>query len=651
MSDEPPIYDEHEQGLSGDRREWAPGHDERQVRLARDKDARQRLISKLSDGGAIGEVVGRTHIAEAALSAASESSHIFRVVIYLRVSTEEQASVGGEAEGYSIPAQRDACLGKAQAMHAIVVEQYIDAGESAKSARRPDLQRMLHELKGRRIDYVIVHKIDRLARNRADDVEINAAIAKAGAKLVSVSEPVDDTPAGRLLYNMMADVAQYHSDNLGVEVLKGMNKKAETGGTPYRSPLGYLNVQEVKNGEIIRDIIVDPQRGSLIRWMLLEYATGEWTVIQLADALNAQGLRTRGGKKTVGKPISPQTIHRLLTNPYFFGVVPYRGVFHEGKHEALISPETWLRIQEVLRSHNYVGEKTRQHPHYLKSSIFCGECGSRLVYSRNKGRNDYYEYFICINRRTKRNPCSRTSVRLEKIEVGIARFYAGFRIAPHHVKAIQEAVRQELASERQARESAVIRARKQLEGLGREREKLLQAHYADAVPLDLMKREMVRITRETVEAEQAIQGATQALGELDDTLARALVVAVHCERQYVTAPPKVRRQINQGLFQKLYIGRDGEVERCDLTEPFVQMLDPPSAMADAQMLPDEAAASGVGVDSSDGVRPASLFRALYGGGGNNEEDRPGAIFNGLHKIHLVPPTVFEPGRGPRQDET
>lgn len=75
----------------------------------------------------------------------------------------------------------------------ILVDEYVDAGESAKSAHRPELQRMLRELKQRRIDYVIVHKIDRLARNRADDVEINTAIVRAGAKLLSVAEPVDET--------------------------------------------------------------------------------------------------------------------------------------------------------------------------------------------------------------------------------------------------------------------------------------------------------------------------------------------------------------------------------------------------------------------------------------------------------------------------
>src|SRR5262245_44085909 len=96
-----------------------------------------------------------------------------RAVIYLRVSTREQARVGGEAEGYSIPAQREACRRKATALGAVVVDEFVDAGESARTSRRPELQRMLAHVRDEPVKYVIVHKIDRLARNRVDDVEIN----------------------------------------------------------------------------------------------------------------------------------------------------------------------------------------------------------------------------------------------------------------------------------------------------------------------------------------------------------------------------------------------------------------------------------------------------------------------------------------------
>lgn len=127
-----------------------------------------------------------------------------KAVLYLRVSTKDQAQRGGEAEGFSIPAQRDACEKRAKSLDAVVITEFIDAGESARSADRPELRRMLEFLQKQPCDYVIVHKVDRLARNRVDDVEINLAIQRSGAKLVSVTENIDETPSGMLMHGIMS---------------------------------------------------------------------------------------------------------------------------------------------------------------------------------------------------------------------------------------------------------------------------------------------------------------------------------------------------------------------------------------------------------------------------------------------------------------
>jgi site-specific DNA recombinase len=155
--------------------------------------------------------------------------------IYLRVSTADQAHGADAAEGYSIPAQREACARKARDIGAVVVAEFADRGESARSAARPELQRMLKQLAEHKdVDYVIVHKVDRLARNRADDVEIQLAIQHAGAQLVSVTESVDGTPSGQLLHAIMAGIAEFYSANLATEILKGSTQKALMGGTPIR---------------------------------------------------------------------------------------------------------------------------------------------------------------------------------------------------------------------------------------------------------------------------------------------------------------------------------------------------------------------------------------------------------------------------------
>lgn len=90
-------------------------------------------------------------------------------VTYQRVSTKEQATTGGRDEGFSIPAQREANRRKAESLGAQVVAEFVDAGESARSAKRPGLQQLLDYIATHQVTYCIVHKVDRLARNRLDE--------------------------------------------------------------------------------------------------------------------------------------------------------------------------------------------------------------------------------------------------------------------------------------------------------------------------------------------------------------------------------------------------------------------------------------------------------------------------------------------------
>lgn len=185
-------------------------------------------------------------------------------VSYLRVSTRGQAERGGgHDEGFSIPAQREANKKKALSMGAMVGKEFVDRGASAKSADRPQLQAMLEYVKENadRVDYVIVHKIDRLARNRDDDSDIMRVLRECGVQLVSASESIDDTPAGMLLHGIMSSIAEFYSQNLATEVKKGMGEKIKGGGTVGRAPIGYQNVRLVDDkGREERTVITDPER-------------------------------------------------------------------------------------------------------------------------------------------------------------------------------------------------------------------------------------------------------------------------------------------------------------------------------------------------------------------------------------------------------
>ncbi|WP_204693292.1 recombinase family protein [Geodermatophilus bullaregiensis] len=495
-------------------------------------------------------------------------------VIYLRVSTKEQAERGGEAEGFSIPAQRQACYRKAEALGASVVEEFVDRGESARSADRPELQRLLQFLRQQPITYVVVHKVDPLARSRADDVMINLAIQQAGARLVSVSENIDETPSGMLLHGIMSSIAEFYSRNLGAEVSKGLVQKAAGGGTTGRAPVGYQNVIRSDHGRELRTVELDPERAPLMRWAFEAYAGGDWTLRGLLTELTARGLTTRPSKARTAKPLVLSHFTRLLKHPYYKGVVRYRGVEYPGRHEPLVSAELWQAVQDRLSAQGYAGEKQRLHHHYLKGSVFCGRCGSRLLVDHKTNRHGTrYEYFICAGRHERRTDCRQRALPIDVVEDLVEQEYQTIRLDAAAAAELQRLLRQEF---RAANEQLVAeRARQQhrREQLQAEREKLLQAFYAGALPLDLLRSEQERISRELAIAAAYLQDADERLQRVLGTLDDALALAQDCYRAYALAEPKLRRQFNQVFFAKLLVFDDESVNR-ELAEPFRLLLAP-----------------------------------------------------------------------------
>ncbi len=496
-----------------------------------------------------------------------------RAAIYLRVSTVAQATRGREPEGYSIPAQREACQAKAAELNAEVVGEYVDRGESAKTADRPQLKELLARLEAKRdLDYVIVHKVDRLARNRYDDATITYALHEAGVELVSVTENIDRTPVGTFMHAIVAANAEFYSANLAAEAKKGLVQKAKTGGTPTRAPIGYLNVRKVIEGRELRTVEVDPERAPHVRWAFAAYGSGAYTLDTLLAALAERGLRTRPTAKKPEKPLSRSQLAALLQNPYYVGVVRYAGVEYEGRHEHLIDDATFAKAKAVLTAHNHATEKDRKHHHYLKGSLYCGRCGSRMGLIQAKGNGGKYPYFFCIGR-MKRTGCKQPYVAVDLIETAVERVYGDVRLPRKQAELVREKLSKAMAAMRGQAEAEATRQRKRLAKLTEEREKLLHAYYSGAIPIDLLRSEQDRLTTETAQAEHHIEVAEAAFVDIEDTLGKALDLLADCQRAYLAAPGHLRRQWNQALFERLIV-HDDDIEATEIAEPFATLADP-----------------------------------------------------------------------------
>jgi site-specific DNA recombinase len=349
-----------------------------------------------------------------------------RCVLYLRVSTKEQAERDLTEEGFSIPAQREACARHVRQGWTLI-DEYSDRGESARSADRPQLQAMLARIvEDRDVDAVVVHKVDRLVRNIEDHVAIRAALRRCGVALVSVTENLEETASGRLVEGIHALMAEFYSSNLSSEIRKGMTQKAKMGGWPHQAPLGYRNVRQSIGGRQVAHIVPDPDRAPLIGLAFELYATGEYTLERLTAELEHRGLRNRGRRNARPKPLTLNGLSVVLGNKAYVGVVEWNGVEYRGMHEPLVPTETFQRVQDLLASRASRGVRERKPLPQGDAALRC-VCGRRLSCQLSKGA---YLYFFCLGQKNGGVAiCRERYVPADRLEDHVVKLYQPLQLS------------------------------------------------------------------------------------------------------------------------------------------------------------------------------------------------------------------------------
>lgn len=230
------------------------------------------------------------------------------------------------------------------------------------------------------------------------------------------------------------------------------------------------------------------------------------------------------------------------------GVVRYAGVEYEGRHEHLIDQATFAKAKAVLAAHNNAAGKDRKHHHYLKGSLYCGRCGSRMSLIQANGNGGRYPYFFCIGR-MKGTGCEQPYVPVDLIETAVERVYGEVRLPRRQAERVRAKLDTAMTGMREQAEAEATRQRRRLAKLNEEREKLLHAYYAGAVPVDLLRCEQDRLTAETSQAERHLEVTEASFADIEGTLGKALDLLADCQRAYLAAPGHLRRQWNPGAVR------------------------------------------------------------------------------------------------------
>jgi site-specific DNA recombinase len=235
-------------------------------------------------------------------------------------------------------------------------------------------------------------------------------------------------------------------------------------------------------------------------------------------------LAEKGLRNRLGNPPGISAIHRMLRNPIYAGVVRWKGVEREGTHPSLVSRALYDKVQMVLDALSSGGERSWKHDHYLKDTLVCAECSSKMYYAVAKSR---FGYFRCVGRNTRRTRCSQGRyVPAAVLEREVEVLYEGIRIPTRLKRRLERVLRTEVA----------------------ERERLLRAYYADAIDVQTLKREQARINGEVAEAESQLATDGDRLKQAKEIIDLALDLARDCAASYRKAKPEVRRMWIRAFF-------------------------------------------------------------------------------------------------------
>jgi site-specific DNA recombinase len=473
-------------------------------------------------------------------------------VIYLRVSSTGQLT-GRSDEGYSIEGQREACERHAARLGAAVIKEYPEAGKSATNMRRPKLQQMLAELADLKPTYVIFYDLSRVARDEFDAFWLLREIESNGSKLESTLERISNDDSGMLLYTVMAGVNAHRSRSDGRKVKMGLDRKFADGGTHGPAPIGYQNTRETVNGKEVRSIATDPERAELVQLGFEAFATGEYSITTLREMLEEVGLRTRPTQKRPAKPLSRNGVYRVLRDDYYIGIVTRGGAKQEGRHEAIIDPEIFEKVQRTLEAHRLSGDRTKKWAHHLKGSIFCGHCGRRLIYGRHRGNGGVYEYFSCQSHQARRPSCGARYMAVDAVERAVERYYHTIELTPAQSREVRKKLAEQVGARIDVARKQSERHKRKLRDLQNEQQKLLQLFYRDGVDEEVLQAEQARIEGERTQARRWLTTATQEAEDATEALDEALSIIQSCHTTYMAADPEQRRLMNQAIFSRLLI--------------------------------------------------------------------------------------------------
>ena len=454
---------------------------------------------------------------------------------YIRVSTTKQGQLG-----VSLQEQRDAIVRYASS-RGMTLSDWFEEQETAAKRGRPTFSKMLKKLQDGEASGVIIHKIDRSARNLKDWADLGEMI-DAGVEVHFSNESLDlSSRGGRLSADIQAVVAADYIRNLREETKKGLYGRLKQGLYPWQAPLGYLDQGKGKAK------IPDPEKAPLVRRAFELYATTSYDLKKLRKELNLLGLRNhRGGK------LSINGVSKILRNPFYIGMIKVgsSGQVFNGIHQPLISVALFDRVQAILDGK--LNSRSKKHDFLFRRFLTCKHCGRSLIGEMQKG----HVYYRCHTK-----GCPTTSIREDVIEDQIEVELSPMQLDEDEFKELKEALgdlegrwgddRREMLT------SLELTKLKLQERMNR----LTDAFLDQVIDKEAFEERRATLIKEMREIEERMAQSCDDPASQIDVVAEFLEQAKSLQSVYIRALPYAKRDfLNGATSNRLVDGKSVEIQ-------------------------------------------------------------------------------------------
>lgn len=492
-------------------------------------------------------------------AAEPKSPKVIQCAIYTRKSTDE----GLQQDFNSLDAQREAgeafIASQRQEGWRLVPERFDDGGFTGGNMERPALKRLLEAIEAKRVNCVVVYKVDRLSRSLLDFARMMELFDRSGTSFVSVTQNFNTTDSmGRLTLNILLSFAQFEreiiSERTRDKMCAARRKGKWIGGHPV---LGY------DIDAAARRLAVNPEEAHQVR-RIFDLYLDLGSMVPVLQELDRRGWATKrwttgSGQIRGGKPFTKSLLYGLLTNAIYTGRVNHKGTFYPGEHEAIIERSTWEQVQDLLDRNGRAngGGAKNKYSALLRGLLFCEPCGAPMVHTYSCKGTKRYRYYVCYQAQQRGwKNCKTKSVSAPAMESAVLEAVRKLGTDPQLAEEVVRQAEAQVARRREQHAKDVSVAETALQRLNAETTKLAgDATMNPTARLD----GLVDLQRQIQDAEHRLSQLAVVSRELEaDQIDETEALRAVAEFHPIWAELTTREQVHLVQMLVAKVGYDGQ---------------------------------------------------------------------------------------------